>query len=324
MDKNIVVCCDGTNSQFGGVNTNVGQLFNALSPDSADQQACYEPGVGTFGADFFSVNIGRPLGKALGAAFGYGLTQNLENAYRHVVDRYVPGDRLFIFGFSRGAFTARSLASLVDRYGVLEATARDRVPALVKAFLDDESAAPEHHGVLCRCAPHFVGVWEMVGALGLLLRLRRFHNNRLSPGVAHGVQALAIDEKRKRFEPTLWDTQALGPNQQVRQAWFVGVHSDVGGGYADRDLADLSLRWMIEHAEAAGLKFASNVPERIAGDPAGRLHQSYKGLWRALGTHVRRIGPDALLHESVGQRLRRRADYDPPNLSEARKARLRG
>ena len=109
MSKNIVICCDGTNSPFGGVNTNVAHLFERVGADDAHQYSRYEPGVGTFAADLFSVNIGRTLGKLLGAAFGYGLKQNLENAYRYVVECYDPGDRLFIFGFSRGAFTARAV-----------------------------------------------------------------------------------------------------------------------------------------------------------------------------------------------------------------------
>ena len=315
MSKNIVICCDGTNSPFGGVNTNVAHLFERVGADDAHQYSRYEPGVGTFGADLFSVNIGRTLGKLLGAAFGYGLKQNLENAYRYVVECYDPGDRLFIFGFSRGAFTARSLASLVDQYGVLDRRDLDQVRDQISAYLADETPV---HGAcsapIGRCAPHFVGVWETVGALGLLLRLRRFKHNRLSPGVATAVQALAVDERRACFKPTLWDEAALGKNQSVRQVWFAGVHADVGGGYRDRDLAAITLDWMLEHAERSGLRLQPQGIDRSAGNPAGRMHRSYRALWPLLGHHMRAIAADADIHVSVRQRRRSRPDYAPENL----------
>ncbi|WP_353247943.1 DUF2235 domain-containing protein [Salinisphaera sp. T31B1] len=319
MGKNIVICCDGTNSQFGGVETNVAHLFHRLAADSSEQRKRYEPGVGTFGANIFSVNVGRTLGKLLGAAFGYGLKQNLDNAYRYVVDCYAPGDRLFIFGFSRGAFTARSLASLVDQYGVLDRRDGDRVPEQVAAYLAD--APPVRAGCRApvgRCAPHFVGVWETVGALGLLLRLRRFKHNRLSPGVARAAQALAVDEQRRCFAPTRWDESALGSEQCVRQVWFAGVHADVGGGYVDRGLARITLDWMLEQAVAAGLRLNPESRTGPAGDPAGALHQSYRGLWRLLGRHVRRIAADADIHASVNRRRVLCRDYDPANLARAR------
>ncbi|MES1929198.1 hypothetical protein SADO_08077 [Salinisphaera dokdonensis CL-ES53] len=318
MSKDIVVCCDGTNSQFGGLNTNVVHLYEALASDRTDQVSFYEPGVGTFGADFFGVNVGETMGKLLGAGFGYGIQQNLVRAYRFLIDTYVAGDRLFIFGFSRGAFTARTLAALVDTVGVLETDARDRAKAAVKAYLDDGEAEARDAAPTARaCAPYFVGVWETVGALGLLMRLRRFHDNRLSPGVTHAVQALAIDERRGPFKPTLWDEQSLEPGQHVRQVWFAGVHSDVGGGYAERGLADLSLRWMLERAQAAGLALKLDAREHIDGDPAGRLHESYRGAWRTLGKHVRQPGADASFHASVAERLAQVPAYDPDNLPAA-------
>jgi uncharacterized protein (DUF2235 family) len=315
MAKNIVVCCDGTNSQFGGSNTNVVHLYKALVTDAPDQRAFYEPGVGTFGAKFFGLNVGQTLGKGLGAAFGYGITQNLERAYRFLIDNYAPGDRVFLFGFSRGAFAARSLAALIDQVGILEPDDRDRAKETIKAWLDgDASAVERYQQPLTRCAPHFVGVWETVGALGVLTRLRRFHDNKLSPGVCHAVHALAIDEQRRKFEPTPWDEQELKPGQHARQLWFAGVHSDVGGGYEERGLADLTLGWMLEQAKAQGLELKPDAFDRLQGDPAGKLHDSYDGLWRVLGRYVRRPKRDDAFHRSVGERLQRRPDYEPDNL----------
>ena len=314
MAKNIVVCCDGTNSQFASSNTNVVHLYNALV-DSPDQRVFYEPGVGTFGARFLGVNVGETLGKGLGAAFGYGITQNLVRAYRFLIDTYAPGDRVFLFGFSRGAFAARSLAALIDQVGILEPGDHARAKETVKAWLDgDTSAVERYQQPLTRCAPHFVGVWETVGALGVLIRLRSFHDNKLSPGVCHAFHALAIDEKRRKFEPTPWDESALKPGQNARQLWFAGVHSDVGGGYDERGLADITLGWMLEQAQAQGLALKPDAFDRLQGDPAGTLHHSYDGLWRLLGRYVRRPGRDDAFHPSVGARLRRVGDYAPDNL----------
>ena len=314
MAKNIVVCCDGTNSQFDSSDTNVVHLYRALA-DDADQRAFYEPGVGTFGARVFGVNVGETLGKGLGAAFGYGITQNLVRAYRFLIETYTPGDRVFLFGFSRGAFAARSLAALIDQVGVLAPDDRDRAKEIVKAWLDgNTSVVARYQQPLTRCAPHFVGVWETVGALGVLIRLRRFHDNKLSPGVCHAVHALAIDEKRRKFEPTPWDESALKPGQHARQLWFVGVHSDVGGGYDERGLADITLAWMLEQAEAQGLALKPGAIAAIDGDATGRLHDSYDGLWPLLGRYVRHPQRDDVFHPSVGERLRRVADYTPDNV----------
>ena len=324
MGKNIVVCCDGTNSQFGGLSTNVVHLYNALDQDTPGQRSFYEPGVGTFGAPVLGVKVGETVGKALGAAFGYGITRNLVRAYRFLIDSHEAGDRLFLFGFSRGAFTARTLAALVDRVGVLPASHRDRAETVVKAYLDQDSRAlNENAAAASRCAPQFVGVWETVGALGLLIRLRRFHDHRLSPGVARAAQALAIDERRRKFEPTLWNESALAPDQQVRQVWFPGVHSDIGGGYAQRGLADITLQWMLTEARAAGIGLAPGALDSRAGDATGTLHRSYRGLWRLLGRHVRRPKARATFHGAVGERLRRCAHYVPRNLSARTRSALR-
>jgi uncharacterized protein (DUF2235 family) len=287
-----------------------------LASDGADQVSFYEPGVGTFGARFFGVDVGETLGKALGAAFGYGIRQNLLRAYRYVVDVYKPGDRLFIFGFSRGAVTARTLAALVDTMGVLDARERELTKAVVKAYLQHGSEARTigQTRPASTCAPYFVGVWETVGALGLLIRLRRFHDNRLSAGVARAVHALAIDEQRSRFKPSPWDESALKSDQSVEQVWFAGVHSDVGGGYAKRGLADITLRWMLEQAEAAGLALKPDAYDGLHGDPAGHLHYSYQGVWRLLGRYVRYPGDNANFHASVAERLARVPEYDPQNL----------
>lgn len=317
MRRNIVVCCDGTNSQFGTVSTNVVHLYNALIDDDPMQEAFYEPGVGTFGARFFGVDVGTTLGKTLGAAFGYGIQQNLIRAYRFIVGAYKPGDRLFIFGFSRGAFTARTLAGLVDVQGVLDNDERELSARMVKAYLQHGKKAADTivtSQPVTTCAPYFVGVWETVSALGVLIRLRRFHDHCLSPSVTRAVQALAIDERRGPFKPSLWNEHTPADRQRITQAWFAGVHSDVGGGYARRGLADITLGWMLEQAEAAGLMLRPDADRGCQADPEGQLHRSYYGAWRLLGEHVRRPGANARFHPSVTERMARVPGYDPRNI----------
>ncbi len=275
-----MIFCDGTNDQFGSVTTNVVHLLRLSEPDNDRQRVFYEPGVGTFGANIFSLNVGTFLGKLLGAAFGYGLAQNLARAYRYLVDTHEPGDRVFIFGFSRGAFTARSLARLVDAGGLPQPGA-GRVDTIVAAYLAGGADALPQYANARTCRPHFVGVWDTVAALGLLLRWHRFDDRCLSPGVANAAQALAIDEQRAAFEPTPWPLPAPDSGQPVSQVWFAGVHSDIGGGYRDRGLANITLYWMLEQARSRGLRLAAGAPRELQATRslAGMNPTADAGAW---------------------------------------------
>ncbi|KEZ77453.1 hypothetical protein C41B8_09641 [Salinisphaera hydrothermalis C41B8] len=312
VSKNIAIFCDGTNDQFGSVTTNVVHLLRLSERDSDRQRTFYEPGVGTFGANLFSVNIGTFLGKLLGAAFGYGLAQNLTRAYRYVVETHEPGDRVFIFGFSRGAFTARSLARLLDAGGLPEPGDSRQLERIVETYLVDGADALSRYDNARVCRPHFVGVWDTVAALGVLLRWHRFDDRCLSPGVAHAAQALAIDEQRAAFEPTLWAEPEA--DQSIHQVWFAGVHSDIGGGYRDRGLADITLYWMLGQARRCGLHLAPHADPDRPGDALGRRHDSYVGCWRWLGRHRRRVPPNASIHASVRTRMQACPAYAPGNL----------
>ena len=204
-----------------------------------------------------------------GGAFGHGLEDNVYEAYRFLVGNYEPGDELFLFGFSRGAFTARSLAGMIRKCGILERQHVRRYPAAIALYRDDQH--PDSPAARTFRRAHavggdatlpirFIGVWDTVGALGIPLRGLRgltrhkyqFHDTELSGSVAQACHALAIDERRAPFEPTLWAYRPK-PGQTVEQVWFAGVHSDVGGGYPDTGLADITLEWMIDRAQGAGL-----------------------------------------------------------------------
>lgn len=314
MGKNLVVCCDGTNQQFSRVNTNVVHLFRLIKRHGDQQKAFYSPGVGTFAAPFFGFDVGRALGRALGTAFGYGIQQNMEDAYRFLMNEYEPGDRVFLFGFSRGAFTARSLASMIDRCGILYPHHDNMVQEITRRYLrgDDATSLRTFRDTFARpCKPWLVGVWDTVGALGCLISMRKFHNRRLSPGVRYAFHALALDEKRRPFSPTPWDENSAGDGQHIEQRWFAGSHGDVGGMYPERGLADITLRWMLERATEHGLLLEQSNLSHMQGDPSGVLHQKAAGAWQLLGIRHRHYPPDALIDDSVQARIEQVEGYRP-------------
>ncbi|RMD79879.1 MAG: DUF2235 domain-containing protein [Gammaproteobacteria bacterium] len=291
--KRIVLCLDGTwnRPDLQAKITNVVRLVRALRPtdeEGVPQVVYYHKGVGTGGlAD-----------RVRGGAFGTGLVQNLKDAYRFLANNYDPGgagappDEIFLFVFSRGAYTARSLAGLIHWSGLLRKDALERVRQAMDAYRkkDEEQRAAllpyVHEGVRIR----LVGVWDTVGALGIPLRLAnawnrryRFHDTRLGPHIDYAFQALAIDERRGPFGPTLWQAPEgqMPPPDRVQQVWFPGVHSDVGGGYREHRLADLALLWLAHRAAAAtGLAFDGGyLAQHLRPDPLAPQHDSLSPLY---------------------------------------------
>lgn len=334
--KRIVICCDGTwntpdETDHGvPVQTNVVKVAQAVIPVAANgmvQRMYYNPGVGTSGAF---------LRRAFDGATGSGLSENVQEAYRFLIASYDPGDELYFFGFSRGAFTVRSLSGLIRNCGILR---RDAADMLEKGYTLYRSRANAGHpreqeSVLFRrtyavsdIVPiKFIGVWDTVGALGnpLLLngylsRRQSFHDTDLSSKVDYAYQALAIDEKRRNFQATLWHQQAHTENQTLDQTWFVGVHSNVGGGYATTGLSDIALQWMVEKARGCEL---DDIPVRP--DPLQARQESHSGFYRLIPESQRPIdqpdpdrGPtNERLHSSVLQRYRADPTYRPGNLED--------
>lgn len=308
--KNVVLCYDGTGNEYGPHNTNVVRIFEALQ-QNARQVAFYDPGVGTVGA--LGRRVGKKVGTWLGKAFGYGLRQNLEDGYAYLMRRFQPGDRLFLFGFSRGAFTARALAGMLHRFGVLREDSRNLIPYVSKHYLSGNFAAAEGFcDAFCRpCAPHFIGVWDTVASLGHFYG-RQFFDARLGPHVRYAYQAVAIDEQRKKFPVSLWDEQRAREGQTIEQVWFPGVHSDVGGWYEERALSDIAFAWMMDRAAACGLRLKQDWPAMIGQDAAGTLHASRVGLWRLWRPVQRTIPEGSLLHQSVLDRREVVPGYQPP------------
>ena len=315
MPKNIIVCCDGTGNEYGQQNTNVVKLYEAIARDK-QQIAFYDPGVGTF--SILGRELGRRVGIVLGKAFGAGVQQNIEDAYRYLMDRYDPGDKLFLFGFSRGAFTVRALAGMLNRCGLLEKGSINLVPYASRIYNDParHKTAPGFKTTYCnKCPPHFIGVWDTVGSMGWFWG-RKFFDETLHKDVNHAFQAVSIDEQRRKFSPSLW-REPTGQDR-ITQVWFAGVHSDVGGSYADAGLSDIALKWMLENAQSKGLRLKPGWEEGLNPDPCGQIHNSRRGFWRVWPPVRRVIAESALIHRSVNVRMENeRLDYTPRNLPKS-------
>jgi uncharacterized protein (DUF2235 family) len=317
--KRIIVCCDGTwNAADSQTNdTNVATLARAIHGSQETggilQVVLYLRGVGT---------TGLKLETWIEGATGVGIDDNIRSAYQFIAQNYVPGDEIYLFGFSRGAFTVRSLAGLITACGILF---RQSLGALPDAWVYYRSAKPHSpaafaakYAVQCHvdCSVTFLGVWDTVGSLGIpgsLLATSNkekfaFHDTSPSPLVKHGVQALAIDEHRHDFTPTFW-TGVVPPGVTIRQVWFAGAHADVGGGYKTRSLADIPLVWMAKQAEGVGLTFDWKcLPDPTMLDVTAPAHDSSSGLFALDRYHptLREIGMkkcSVKINESLYQAL---------------------
>ncbi|HEX7928618.1 MAG TPA: DUF2235 domain-containing protein, partial [bacterium] len=324
--RRLVICADGTwnTPDKRSERTNVVRLTEAALPrDKAGvtQIVKYHKGVGT----------GDGWDRITGGAFGDGLSENIQDLYLFLIHNYQPGDHVFLFGFSRGAYTARSLAGLIRNSGVLKPEHTTRAKDAYTLYRDRSPGAhpKSEKAVKFRqqyAWPEFnircIGVWDTVGALGIPLSAFRFwnkaqyefHDTDLSSHVDFAFHALAIDERRKPFLPTLWKKQATSPPSQVlEQAWFPGVHSDVGGGYPQTGLSDGAFAWMMNRAGKAGLAVD---PTRVkAGNPDGRMHDSMTAMYRLLGPKERTPGsvlPQGF--ESLHVSTTTRKNYNPRQL----------
>ena len=289
--KRLIVCLDGTwNRPDDKPNaTNVVKIMRAIrheSDDGTKQITFYDKGVGT----------GGPIDRLKGGAFGNGLDENVRDGYRFLANNYEPGDEIYIFGFSRGAFTGRSLAGFIGACGLLTKSTMGRLmfawdyyrtpPDERRAEDAEELRRLTRGGVRIAC----VGVWDTVGALGIPIRVLsgltqqkyQFHDTTLGANIECALHAIAIDEKRGPFGPTLWQSAAANEARPVEQVWFPGVHSNIGGSYDDRGLSDLALHWMIQRVRVhTKLGFDDlYVKEHVAGDPMATEYESRSALYK--------------------------------------------
>ena len=254
--KNIVVCCDGTRGKYEAEdkNTNVVRLFERLGKDGEAQISYYDPGVGTYSS--FQSGLLRWLAKWVVSTSGVGITGtglkgNIEEAYKYLMGCYEPEDRVYLFGYSRGAHTVRVLAGMLHRCGLLTKGSDNLIPYMSRIYNDknNSSIAVDFKGSFSReCKPHFNGVWDTVASVGWV-RKKQFSNNRLNGDVTFGYQALSIDERRYFFRVSQWDESDIPEGQTIEQVWFPGCHADVGGQEADRSISDIALEWLLRHAK---------------------------------------------------------------------------
>lgn len=300
--RNLIIGCDGTwNDTDESALTNVAKLLNACA--AKNQVTHYEEGVGT------------AYWEALpGGIYGKGLDRQILGAYRFLHKRFADADcerednKVFIFGFSRGAYAARRLAGLIAHCGI-PAKAGDVQLAWQLYLRRDLLSTKElkDKGRLFDISVEMLGVWDTVKTT----TDEDFNDYKLPACVVKGYHAMAIDEKRTFFPVLKWDAE-----ERANQIWFSGVHSDVGGGYGECGLSDIALHWMIDQACKHGLRVKASAVNSLKEDPCGMLHDSYDGIWKAFGTSLRPIADVERVHVSTKERIEKLADYNPPNLSE--------
>jgi uncharacterized protein (DUF2235 family) len=354
MSKNIILCCDGTNNQFSGDHTNVIRTYK-VAERSARQVTFYDCGVGTLPEPWAQGRLAKRWSMLKGLAFGSGFTQNIADAYRFLMANYEADDKVFLFGFSRGAFTARALAGMLHSVGLLYAGTENLIPYAQRYWRrdfgpqsDGGKICAEFKATLARpCPVHFIGAWDTVSSVGFINQFRTFPFTLHNPEVTHVRHAVAIDERRSCFRQNLMFRDRSLPAQDVKNVWFAGVHSDVGGGYPpfEAGLAKISFGWMMHEAAACGMHIESAALKHelhVVGAPpnvCADQQESLKGGWRLVelipvrrfdwdkGTHEWRwpLGerrnvernapaPEVFLHQSVLDRLKDRPDYHPSNL----------
>lgn len=331
MAKNIVVCLDGTGNQLKARgNTNVVKLYEMLDlGDPSRQIAYYDPGVGTFSAAGAWTVPARKLSKLLGLAFGAGLKANLAEAYLYLMHHYEPGDRIFLFGFSRGAYTARALAGLLKTVGLLRPGSENLVPYAIAVYAknrdwtdDDWKQLHQFADAFSRKANdligvpvHFMGIWDSVKAAGLLRWNVRWLYTRRLPNVGRVRHAVSIDEKRRPYEEylVLPPEEAGAPGPLIDEVWFAGVHSDVGGTFEDDPkLPTVTLKWMVDGALDADLLIKDRTyAKHLTLEPdhaLGTVHRMGR-VWALLTYRRRHVPRDAQVHESVRLRVESEAEY---------------
>jgi len=353
--KRIITCSDGTWDKPGNtdqgkiVRSNVQKIFQVIakSDGNINQLKHYDDGVGATGSIWK---------RMINGVTGGGLDANIIDAYKFIVWNYEPGDQIYLFGFSRGAYTARSLAGLIRNCGILKNQDlcliqkaydfyRDRSDATKPGSIASEAFIAENS--YPNPEIKFIGVWDTVGALGIPLmtfqlwnkKKYKFHDLALSSIIKHAYQAMAIDERRKLFDVNLWkrsdNAKANDVQQFVEQRWFAGVHCDIGGGYIEEQLSDLTLRWMIEKARFADLSIDmgmavtnSDFPVFLSPSPEGEMHNSRTLMYILFSAAIiRKIGQKQGFNEcidsSVFARMHLSDNYKPVNVIEGMKRNIK-
>ncbi len=329
---NIVICADGTwNRPEEDIEkdfpTNVLKLARSIKPSAngVKQHVFYDWGLGSYHNSFSAGATGR------------GIHKNIVDGYRYIVQNYSSNDKIYLFGFSRGAYTVRALSGFINNCGILK---RPDASLISEAWEIYKSPLQENHpggetaklfrDTHCHSSRkvHFIGVWDTVGALGIPFSLMglldshdEFYDTKMGSNVSIARHALAIDEKREDFEPTIW-TPRLGVD--LKQVWFSGVHADVGGSYPpDKKTAirasDTPLAWMLDEATNGGLKIEPHIRNSLTEGAKGKLHKSRKHAYRFKNPLQRPLIIDSKptkVHPSVKTRYLSDSSYRPLRLRQ--------
>ena len=328
--KRIVICADGTWNKpeedlKDDMPSNVLKLARAIKPigrDKVPQQVFYDWGVGSY------------YSKVVGGVTGHGLHKNIMDDYRYIVQNYSPGDEIYLFGFSRGAYTVRSLCGMINNVGIIKRPDANLIQA---AFNHYKKPGKLHsvegpksvefrkkHSHISRNIK-FVGVWDTVGAMGIPFSVMglfdkkdEFYDTKMGRNIKIARHALAIDEFRKDFDATIWKDRE---NMDMKQVWFAGAHSDLGGGYKPDSkgylLSDIALDWMIREASNNGLTVEPHLKKRIKKSFIAKIHKSRRNFYYIKKAHYRKISKkkfNVLIHESVKKRYESDNKYRPNNL----------
>jgi len=319
--RNVIICCDGTGNEVGVNLSNVLKLYRILEKNEG-QRVFYDPGVGTIARLATWGRLRQKFKEVIGLSTGYGLDENITDAYRYLCQTYEDGDRIFLFGFSRGSYTVRALAGMIHLIGLLRPDQLNLIDYALTAYKrasesHDLSIAWQFQRITAgRDVPiHFIGVWDTVASV-IVPRPDRLYwpslqflpYTKKNDSVRTFRQACAIDERRAMFRLYRWtDGQAFKPTrfwkgatipQDSKQVWFAGVHADVGGGYPEQEsaLSKYPLLWMLEEAQLHGAQIDGSTVDHlvfgkprtgsaqtyVAPDPGGKLHRSLTPGWMPL------------------------------------------
>lgn len=326
--KNIIICCDGTGNDLSDDPSNVLRFYRSLHQDES-QLLYYDAGVGTLPDPSMLTDPGKSIGKKLDMAAGYSVKRQVCQAYRFLIQHWEPDDKIYLIGFSRGAYSARAVGGLLHLLGL---------PKPKDAHLDelawnvyasaDFRAGKNFRFTFSRKEPvdiHFAGVWDTVSSFGRMTNFKTLPYTSNNESIRHVRHAVAIHERRVCFKPNLFRPKKPDQHESFKQLWFNGVHSDVGGGYPEKEagLAKVALKWMYDEARQLECKLDEDQVKFFLGesgsdffqckpDPNGMIHESLSGfLWKTLELLPRRQWN----HDKTPEGM----SWYPPNLCRGRK-----
>ena len=329
MGKKIIICCDGTGNQLGETYSNVVKIYSVIKKIPGKQIAFYDPGVGTFSYSNVVIPLWRRIKQGIDLALGLGLEENVTQAYSFLMENYEDGDEVFLFGFSRGAYTTRVLAGLITQMGLLQKGCQNLIPYAWDSYRlcykkEVKKVSKQFKDYYAREVKiRFLGIWDTVSSIGLLFGYKHYPNTLRNHGVEIVRHAMAIDERRRFYRTNMFKKNRS--TQDIKQVWFAGVHSDVGGSYPlnESGLAQVSLKWMIREAAIAKIEFDDELIKQVipstdqadnsAPSYAGKIHKSLTGGWWLAELWPKRIRTTGKIRMPLGEP---RAMYIDPSKNE--------